>query len=103
MRNIFDQYEQPENRLTHALVTVLDQDRALLSLFLAWLGVASVPAKHLLSITRQQVPDVVQDDTESVDRKGPPDAAIFDAAIFDAAGFAVLFECKVQARARRAF
>ena len=39
MRNIFDQYEQPENRLTHALVTTLDQDRALLGPLLRWLPV----------------------------------------------------------------
>jgi hypothetical protein len=27
MRNIFDQYAQPENRVTHALMTALDEDR----------------------------------------------------------------------------
>ena len=34
MRNIFDQYAQPENRVTHALMTALDEDRVLLGLFL---------------------------------------------------------------------
>ena len=29
-RKVFDQYSQPENRLTHALLTTLDQDRSLL-------------------------------------------------------------------------
>lgn len=93
MRNIFDQYQQPENRLTHALVSVLDQDRKLLSQFLDWLGVDNVPAKNDLHITQQQVPGVIQDDAETLDQKGLPDAAIFDDV-----GFAVLIECKVQAR-----
>ena len=52
-----------------------------------------MPAKHFLRLTQQQVPGVVTDDAETLDRKGLPDAAIFDAE-----GFAVLFECKVQAR-----
>jgi hypothetical protein len=34
MRNIFDQYAQPESWVTHALMTALDEDRALLGLFL---------------------------------------------------------------------
>jgi hypothetical protein len=93
LRNIFDQYKQPENRLTHALVSVLDQDRTLLGPFLAWLGVENVPAKQFLKLTQRQLPGVVLDDAETLDRKG-----ISDAAIFDAEGFAVLFECKVQAR-----
>ena len=32
MRNIFDQYDQPENRLTHALMTTLSMDRKLIHL-----------------------------------------------------------------------
>jgi hypothetical protein len=34
LRNIFDQYSQPENRVTHALMTALNEDRKLLTLFL---------------------------------------------------------------------
>ncbi len=34
MRNVFDQYGQPENRLTHALATCLHEDRAFLGEFL---------------------------------------------------------------------
>ncbi len=93
MRNIFDQYEQPENRLTHALATVLDQDRSLVSQFLDWLGVENVPERNQLQISQQQVPGIVQDDADVIEKKGLPDAAIFDLA-----GFAVLFECKVQAK-----
>lgn len=34
MRNAFDQYGQPENRLTHALFTELNQDERLLKSFI---------------------------------------------------------------------
>ena len=34
MRNVFDQYSQAENRLTHALFSALDQDRKMLGEFL---------------------------------------------------------------------
>lgn len=39
MRNLFDQYNQPENRLSHALAVCLDEDRRFLREFLAWVGV----------------------------------------------------------------
>ena len=29
MRNVFDQYQQPENRLTHAVISTLNHDRSL--------------------------------------------------------------------------
>ena len=38
MRNLFDQYDQPENRLSHALAVCLHEDRTLLRGFLAWIG-----------------------------------------------------------------
>ena len=34
MRNIFDQYSQPENKLTHSLVSCLYEDKHLLNSFL---------------------------------------------------------------------
>jgi len=43
MRNLFDQYEQPENRLTHALATVLAKEPALIVPFLGWLDVTEIP------------------------------------------------------------
>ncbi len=94
MRNIFDQYEQPENRLTHALATVLGQDREMLVAFLKWLGVAGIPKPSLLAITQQQVPGALVDEGEDLQQKGLPDFAIFDDE-----NWAVLFECKVQAKA----
>ncbi|UUO05342.1 hypothetical protein M4951_18410 [Blastopirellula sp. J2-11] len=93
MRNIFDQYEQPENRLTHALVTTLDQDRSMLAPFLQWIGVDDVPKPGALLLSQQQVPGTILDVADELDQKGLPDAAVFDEA-----GWAVLFECKVQAK-----
>lgn len=96
MRNIFDQYEQPENRLTHALVTTLEQERSLLVPFLRWLGIRDVPRPSTLMLTEQQVPGRLQEDAEDLDWKGLPDAAIFDED-----SWAVLFESKLQSRPNR--
>ena len=41
MRNLFDQYDQPENRLSHALAVCLNEDRRLLTKFLAWMADAN--------------------------------------------------------------
>lgn len=93
MRNVFDQYEQPENRLTHALATVLDRERSLLIPFLRWLGIQDTPSVKHLAIAEQQVPGLLQEDAELVDQKGLPDIAIFNED-----GWAVFIESKVQAR-----
>lgn len=95
MRSIFDQYEQPENRLTHALATVLDKERSLLAPFLRWLGIRDIPKPRTLMLTEQQVPGLLQEDADDIDAKGLPDAAIFDED-----GWAVLFECKIQAHVK---
>lgn len=91
MRNVFDQYQQPENRLTHVLACTLSADRALLIPFLRWLGVKHIPPVARLRIVEQQVPgaEVSGDEEEG---RGLPDTCIADAD-----GWAVLFECKVQA------
>jgi hypothetical protein len=91
MRNLFDQYTQPENRLTHALVCTLDADRALLRPFLDWTGVHNIPPDRHLRITEQQVPgEIVSGDEE--EGRGLPDACVFDDD-----GWALLVEAKVQA------
>lgn len=92
MRNIFDQYEQPENRLTHALATTLDRERSLLVPFLRWLGIRDAPKPRGLMLLEQQVPGRLQEMAEELDAKGLPDIAIFDND-----GWAVLLESKVQA------
>ena len=78
MRNLFDQYEQPENRLTHALMTVLDQDRKLLAPFLRWIGVNDVSNPRSLWLTEQQVPGILHEDADDIEHTGVPDAAVFD-------------------------
>jgi hypothetical protein len=43
MRNIFDQYPQPENRVTHALVSAFHEDSDLLRSFLAGIANCASP------------------------------------------------------------
>ena len=80
MRNIFDQYSQPENRVTHALMTALNEDRALLDAFLKDIA-KHIPPKNSgpLHITEQSYPgSVVSDgiDEDEIERRGIPDAWI---------------------------
>ncbi len=95
MRNIFDQYDQPENRLTHALVCSLASDRRLIRLFLKRLKIRPVPPLRELRLAEQQVPGVAVSGDEG-DSEGLPDACIFDQD-----GWAVLIESKVQAPVKR--
>lgn len=90
LRNIFDQYSQPENQLTHALVCTLDQDRALLRPFLNWLGAKQIPPVKSLHITEQQVPGIATPGDDGVG-DGLPDVVIYTDD-----GWAVAIESKVQ-------
>ena len=95
MRNVFDQYSQPENQLTHALVVALDQDRSvLLKPFLKWLSVDEVPDIRCLQIVEQQQPGVMisGEEFDAESQKGLPDASFFNEN-----GWALLVESKVQA------
>jgi hypothetical protein len=57
LRNIFDQYFQPENRVTHALLTALNEDRRLLaSLLRELLHVKPPVSASKLLILEQQYP-----------------------------------------------
>ena len=91
MRNVFDQYSQPENRLTHALVCTLSKDRRLIGPFVKWLGIGSVPPEQGLRLVEQQIPGISVSG-EEIDAKGLPDACLFDDE-----GWALLIESKVQA------
>jgi hypothetical protein len=91
MRNVFDQYTQPENRLTHALATTLDRDRSLLRPFLRWAGCSEIPAERDLSISEQQLPGKYVSGDEHDEGRGLPDASIFDEN-----GWTLLIESKVQ-------
>lgn len=48
MRNVFDQYEQPETRLTHALLSSLDAYRRLLAKFVRWVTGETRPRRRLV-------------------------------------------------------
>jgi tetratricopeptide (TPR) repeat protein len=94
MRNVFDQYVQPENRLTHALITSLNEDHALLAGFIEW----STGQRPQAPITRLRVreqswpgEEELLDDDE-VERRGLPDGCIHDED-----GWALLLECKIDA------
>lgn len=90
MRNIFDQYTLPENRLSHALAVCLDEDRRLLRDFLKWIG--ANPSKRRLIVTEQQLPGDPPASEEEAERRGLPDIVIHDGDTW-----CVLIENKVQA------
>ncbi len=89
MRNIFDQYNQPENRLTHALASVLNEDDKLLKSFFKDLVKIDSPPVSSLHIIEQTLPGLSQpvDEKES---SGLPDATIHDDE-----GWAVIIESKI--------
>lgn len=92
MRNLFDQYSQPENRLSHALAVCLDEDRALLQRFLALVGVRSSTRAKDLVIVEQSLPgDPPESEVES-ERKGLPDIVVHDDD-----SWCLLIESKVEA------
>jgi hypothetical protein len=94
VRNIFDQYSQPENKLTHALSTTLTHDRELIRPFLRWLGVHPVPPLRGLHVSQQQVPGELND-AEPLENSGVPDMCVFNEE-----GWLCLFEAKVQAQVK---
>lgn len=86
MRNIFDQYSQPENRITHALMTALNEDRRLLDNFLRDVAGRS-PAINgaRLHITEQSYPGKAVADginEAEIERRGVPDAWITADAVW---------------------
>jgi hypothetical protein len=97
MRNLFDQYDQPENRLTHALVCVLRSDGVLLRKFVKWATGDRIERNRPIEVLEQQLPgeEEVTDELE-VERKGLPDAWIHDGD-----GWALLIESKIQATLRQ--
>lgn len=76
MRNLFDQYSQPENRLTHALASALKEDKKLLLSFVRWITGATPPKK--LIIIEQSLPDDPEISEDDSEQRGLPDAWIYD-------------------------
>lgn len=92
MRNLFDQYNQPENRLTHALLSCLSRDHRLLRRFVRW-----IPETHRISkaieVLEQALPGELGEISETdAERRGLPDGCISDGT-----GWALLIESKFAA------
>ncbi len=91
MRTLFDQYQSPENRLTHALVCCLDEEPTLLRRFVAW-ATGALPPRKGIEIVEQQLPgeesEISEDEAE---KRGLPDAWIHNGSTW-----ALLVENKVS-------
>lgn len=100
IRNVFDQYHQPENRLTHALIHVLAQNRRLTSQFIRRFASQSNPPRgttYFFSCQSLPGDDKPQSDEEDyVEQDSLPDAWIYD----ERGRWAVVLECKVTAGLR---
>ena len=93
MRNLFDQYEQPENRLTHALAVSLHEDRRLLKDFVSWLGITVPASAGRLMIHEQGLPGDPPESEQDSEPRGLPDIVIHDDR-----SWCLLIESKIQAR-----
>jgi hypothetical protein len=91
LRNIFDQYSQHENRLTHALVIAFDEDSKLLRKFVKWITGTTSPKR--LKIVEQQLPGEYELPEQESEQRGLPDAWIHDDD-----EWSLLIESKVQAK-----
>lgn len=91
MRNLFDQYQHHENRLTHALVSCLNEDRDLLESFVRWVLGSGMPRSRKVHIVEQQLPGEEQIPEQEAERRGLPDGWIFNES-----GWALLIESKIS-------
>lgn len=76
MRNLFDQYDGPENRLTHALVCCLREDPRLLRAFVRWTTGLAPPSARRLEIVEQTLPGEAESGEREAEQRGLPDAWI---------------------------
>jgi hypothetical protein len=90
VRNVFDQYTQPENRLTHALVSAMSEDPRLLRKFVRW--VTGITPPKTLEVIEQRLPGELELSEPDYERSGLPDAWIHDDA-----EWSLLIESKVAA------
>ncbi len=77
MRNIFDQYSQPENKLTHALVSCLNEDDHLLNDFMKVFVSLEPTKKSKLIVSEQGLPDGNSYSEFESETRGLPDALIY--------------------------
>ncbi|HNO77161.1 MAG TPA: hypothetical protein PKN33_03790 [Phycisphaerae bacterium] len=92
MRNIFDQYKSPENRLTHALACCLDRDRRLLRAFVTCVTGRRNLDWASLEIVEQQIPGGPTSAPENGETGLP------DMWIYGDGDWALVIESKVQAK-----
>lgn len=93
-RNIFDQFDARENRLTHALVVALDQDRKFLGAFLKRFAPNALKSAKNITLAEQRLPGLSAE-KGNVGERGLPDALILADD-----GRAVVVESKVTAPVR---
>ena len=70
-----DQYDQPENRLSHALAVCLNEDRRLLTKFLGWIGVEPPRHGRRLHVVEQTLPGDAPESEEQAERRGLPESS----------------------------
>jgi len=92
MRNLFDQYSQPENQVTHALVSALAEDSRLLRRFVRWVSPRRRLPVHGLRVVEQSLPGETPVTEKEAERRGLPDACIYQGD-----QFALLIESKIAA------
>jgi len=96
MRNLFDQYTQPENKLSHALATVLAEDPSLLKAFISWSGASHPRTLKGLRVLEQARPGELPREDSHTETTGLPDLWIYNDD-----EWSLLVESKVQAKASR--
>lgn len=77
-RNVFDQYKQAENRLTHALLCTLANDRGLRSKFLSRYVKDVRFNRRVLKVAEQTNPGIPEPTIEDEPSKSLPDGVIFE-------------------------
>lgn len=90
MRHLFDQYSHPENRLTHALVNCLNEDKKLLRHFIKW-AIGEQPPPNIV-VLEQSLPGEYEYSEEESEKKGLPDAWIHNND-----SWSLLIESKISA------
>jgi hypothetical protein len=77
VRNVFDQYRHPENRLTHALLSCLYESPKLLDSFATLVG-HPAPKRAGIAVRQQYRPGEVETPEDEAERKGLPDGWLDD-------------------------
>ncbi|MFO0992768.1 MAG: hypothetical protein U1E67_12655 [Hyphomicrobiales bacterium] len=93
MRNIFDQYSQNENRLSHALASILQLDVDLRRSFMKeFIPAEGRPDASRVGVSEQSYPGQPSMAEEEAERRGLPDIWLFEDQ-----GWCAVIECKITA------